>query len=90
MDGTHGFGQPWLVFIGGRGLNFTFITWEPLLMCLGWKILKTIGRTVSMKGMPPKILFISDLSFELWHLCKPLLPSARGLSIYFHVILLLC
>ena len=59
-------------------------------MCLTWKILKTLGRNIDMKGVPPKIIFISDLSFELWHLCKSLLPSEKGLSIYFHVILLLC
>jgi hypothetical protein len=30
-------------------------------------------------------------SFELWHLCKSLLPSAKGLSVYFYcwVIILL-
>src|SRR3990170_2033003 len=73
---------------GGGGVNFTFIAWEPPLICLAWKILKTLGRNVDRKGIPPKIIFISDLSFELWHLCKSLLPSAKGLSIYFYVILL--
>ena len=72
-----------------RGSKLYFTAWEPPLMCLAWKILKTLGRDVDRKGMPPKILFISDLSFELWHLCKSMLPSAKGLSIYFHVILLL-
>ena len=54
-------------------------------MCLTWKILITLGRNVDRKGAPPKIIFISDLSFELWHLCKSLLPSVKGQSIYFHV-----
>ena len=54
-------------------------------MCLTWKILITLGRNVDRKGAPPKIIFISNLSFELWHLCKSVLPSAKGQSIYFHV-----
>jgi hypothetical protein len=58
-------------------------------MCLAWKILKTLDHDVDRKGIPPKILFIFDSSFELWHLCKSMLPSAKGLSIYFYVILLL-
>ena len=58
-------------------------------MCLAWKILKTLGRDVDRKGIHPKILFISGLSFELWHLCNSMLPSVKGLSIYFYVILLL-
>ena len=53
------------MFVGGGGVNFTFIAWEPPLMCLAWKILKTLGRNVDRKGIPPKIIFISDLSFEL-------------------------
>src|SRR3989337_2528138 len=73
----------WLVFVGGGGVNFTFIAWEPPLMCSAWKILKTLGRDIDRKGVPPKIIFISDSSFELWHLCKSLLPSVKGQSIYF-------
>jgi len=72
-----------------RGSKLYFSAWEPPLMCLAWKILKTLGRDIDRKGIPPKILFISDLSFELCHLCKSMLPSAKGLSIYFYVILLL-
>ena len=45
--------------------TFTFTAWEPPLMCLTWKILITLGRNVDRKGVPPKIIFISDLSFEL-------------------------
>ena len=52
-------------------------------MCLAWKILKILGRDVDRKSIPLKIVFISDLSFELWHLCKSLLPSAKGLSFTF-------
>ena len=38
---------------------------------------------VDRKGMPPKIFFSVNLNLELWHLYKSLLPSAKGLSIYF-------
>ena len=38
---------------------------------------------IDRKGMPPKIFFSLNLSFELWHLYKSLLPSVKGLSIYF-------
>ena len=79
-----------LCLYGGGEVNFTFSAWEPPLMCLAWKILKTFDRDVDRKGMPLKIIFISVLSFELWHRCKSLLPSAKGQSIYFHVIYYSC
>ena len=66
--------------------TFTFIAWEPPLACLAWKMLITDGREVNKKGACLKISFISVLKIELWHLCKSLLPSAKGLSIYFYVV----
>ena len=63
-----------------------FIAWEPPLACLAWKILITDGREVNEKGACLKISFISVLKTELWHLCKSLLPSTKGLSIYFYVV----
>ena len=38
---------------------------------------------VDRKGMPPKMFYLYLFRFELWHLYKSLLPSAKGLSIYF-------
>ena len=35
--------------------------------------------------MPLKMLFNLYFKIELWHLYKSLLPSAKGLSIYFYV-----
>ena len=52
---------------------------------LAWKILITDGREVNKKGACLKISFTSVLKIELWHLYKSLLPSAKGLSIYFYV-----
>ena len=66
--------------------TFTFIAWEPPLACLAWKMLITDGHEVNEKGACLKISFISILKIELWHLCKSLLPSAKGLSIYFYVV----
>ena len=39
--------QPWSVFVGGGGVNFTFIAWEPPLACLAWEMMITDGREVS-------------------------------------------
>ena len=68
--------------VGGGGVNFTFTTWELQLMCLAWKIPKTNGREVNKKGAFLKISFTSVLKkLELWHRCKSLLASAKGLSV---------
>ena len=40
---------------------FTFIAWEPPLMCLAWKISITNGREVNKKGAFLKFSFISIL-----------------------------
>ena len=66
--------------------TFTFITWEPQIACLAWKILITDGREVNEKGACLKTSFTSVLKLELWHLCKSLPPSTKGLSIYFYVV----
>ena len=66
--------------------TFTFIAWEPSPACLAGKMLITDGREVNKKGACLKISFITVLKIELWHLCKSLLPSAKGLSIYFYVV----
>ena len=59
--------------------------WEPPIMCVAWKISPSLGCYVDNESMPLKILFISISNLELWHLCKSMLPSAKGLSIYFYV-----
>ena len=66
--------------------TFIFIACEPPLACLAWEILITDGREVNEKGACLKISFIFILKLELWHLCKSLLPSVKGLSIYFYVV----
>ena len=50
-----------------------------------WKIQPFHSCCVDSKGIPLKMLFNLYFKIELWHLYKSLLPSAKGLSIYFYV-----
>ena len=59
--------------------------WEPPIICLAWKISSAHSCCVDSKSMPLKMLFNLYFKLELWHLYKSLLPSAKGLSIYFYV-----
>ena len=62
------------------GINFIF--------CLGTAFdissMESIGNYsvifIDRKSMPPKIFYLYLFRFELWHLYKSLLPSAKGLS----------
>ena len=54
-------------------------------MCVAWKISPSLGCYVDNESMPLKMLFNLYFKIELWHLYKSLLPSAKGLSIYFYV-----
>ena len=69
------------MFVGGGGVNLYFYHLETATNVFSMEDMVTFGRDVSTKGAFPKISFISDLSFELWHLYKSLLPSVKGLSI---------
>ena len=53
-----------------RGSKLYFYCLGTSANVLTWNILITLGHNVDMKGIPPKIIFIPDLSYELWHLCK--------------------
>ena len=74
-----------LMFVGGGEYKLYHSVWEPPIMCVAWKISPSLGCYVDNESMPLKILFISISKVELWHLYKSLLPSAKGLSIYFYV-----
>ena len=62
-----------------KGINFIF--------CLGTAYdissMESIGNYsivfVGRKGMPPNMFHLYIFRFELWHLYKSLLPSAKGL-----------
>ena len=51
-------------------------------MYVVWKILGTLGCYVDNEIIPLKIIYLY-FKIELWHLCKSLLPSAKGLSFTF-------
>ena len=73
-----------LMLVGGWGsINFYHSAWEPPIMYVVWKILGTLGCYVYNEIIPLKIIYLY-FKIELWHLCKSLLPSAKGL--YFIII----
>ena len=86
VGGTHCFGQAmdWCLLVVGE-YKLYHSAWEPPIMCVAWKISRSLGCYVDNQSMPLKILFIYISKIELWHLYKSLLPSAKGLSIYFYV-----
>ena len=86
LGGTRCFRQAmdWCLLVVGE-YKLYHSSWEPPIMCVSWKISRSLGCYVDTESMPLKILFISILKIELWHLYKSLLPSAKGLSIYFYV-----
>ena len=63
-----------------KGINFNF--------CLGTgydiSSMESIGNYsivfIDRKSMPPKMFYLYIFRFDLWHLYKSLLPSAKGLS----------
>ena len=87
VGGTRCFRQAmdWCLLVVVGGYKLYHSAWEPPIMCVAWKISRSLGCYVDHESMPLKILFISVSKLELWHLCKSLLPSAKGLSIYFYV-----
>ena len=86
VGGTRCFEQAmdWCLLVVGEYKLYHSV-WEPPIMCVAWKISRSLGCYVDNESMPLKILFISISKIELWHLYKSLLPSAKGLSIYFYV-----
>ena len=86
VGGTCCFGQAmdWCLLVAGEYKLYHY-DWKPPIMCVAWKISRSLGCYVDNESMTLKILFISISKIELWHLYKSLLPSAKGLSIYFYV-----
>jgi hypothetical protein len=54
------------------------------MMCLAWKTLKSFVVMLTGKVHLSNEI-ITVLINELWHTSKSMLPSMKGLSIYFHV-----
>ena len=73
-----------LMLLGGWGsINLYHSVWELPIMHAVWKIQSSHRCCVDSESMPLKMLFNLYFKIELWHLYKSLLPSAKGLSIYF-------
>ena len=84
MDGTHGFSLSWSVIDWWRGSkNFIFCLGTAYDISSMESIVNYFVVFVDRISMPPKIFFSLNLNLELWHLYKYLLPSAKGLSVYF-------
>ena len=56
------------------------------MIYLAWKVLGILGRFRWREKYASQNILSLNLSFELWHLYKSLLPSAKGLFIYFYAI----
>ena len=59
--------------------------WEPPIMCVAWKISRSHSCYVDKDSITAQNIIDLYFKTELWHLYKSLLPSAKGLSIYFYV-----
>ena len=70
--------KPRSVIDGGGGVNLYFYRLGTATSMLSMEDVETDGREVNKKGGCLKILFISILKIELWHLCKSLLPLCEG------------
>ena len=57
-----------------------FSIWEPPMAYLAWKVFGTLSHFRWWMDTPPKMFLSQNFRFELWHLRKSLLPSAKGLS----------
>jgi hypothetical protein len=69
--------------ISGGGVNLYFYVWELPIMSLAWKILKTFVVKPLIGKVHHSNEIISILSNEVRHISKSMLPSVKGLSIYF-------
>jgi len=81
--------QPWIrpamesESLVEKGINFIFCLGTAYDISSMESIVNYFVVFIDRKSMPPKIFFSLNLNLELWHLYKSLLPSAKGLSIYF-------
>ena len=85
VGGTRCFGQAmdwWLLVELEEKLYHS--VWEPPIMCVAWKISPSLGCYVDNESIPRKNIIHLYFKTELWNLYKSLLPSAKGLSIYFY------
>ena len=68
---------------GGKEINFTFCLGTAYDVSSMEDIENSRSFSLTGKACHPKYFFSLNLNLELWHLYKSLLPSVKGLSIYF-------
>jgi hypothetical protein len=66
-----------------KGINFIFMFGTRLWYILHWKCWELLGHFRWWEKYATQFFLSLNLSFELWNLYKSLLPSVKGLSIYF-------
>ena len=79
VGGTRCFGQAmdwWLLVVGEYKLNHS--AWEPPIMCVAWKISRSLGCYIDNESIPLKILFISFLKLSSSTSTNPCFPLRRA------------
>ena len=86
VGGTRCFEQAmdWCLLVEGEYKLYHSIR-EPPIMCVAWKISPSLGCYVDNESMTAQNIIHLYFKTELSHLYKSLLPSVKGLSIYFYV-----
>ena len=69
---------------GGKEINFSFCSGTAYNVSSMENNGNSRSFLLTGKACLSKYFYLFNLSFELWHISKSLLPSAKGLSIYFY------
>ena len=71
--------------------KFYFSVWEPPIVCVAWKMVKTLGHCVDNESMPPKIIYLclNSLSSGIFaNQCFPLQRSYLFMFLLSHPLLI--
>ena len=79
VGGTRCFGQAtdWCLLVVGE-YKIYHSAWEPPIMCVAWKISRSLGCYVDNESMPLKILFISVSKSSSGTSTNPCFPPQRA------------
>ena len=79
VGGTHCFGQAmgWCLLVVGE-VKLYHSSWEPPIMCVAWKISRSLGCCVDNESIPLKILFISISKLSFGTSTNPCFPLRRA------------
>ena len=67
-----------LMLVGGGEYKLYHSAWEPPIMCVAWKISRSLGCYVDNESMPLKILFISAVKSSSGTSTNPCFPLRRA------------